>query len=639
LNTAVAVPFNGGAQSGLVVGVGAGVTFIRASLGGVSGSSPVTVTVATLVSIAVTPDNPSLNKGQRLQFKAMGIYSNNSTQDITAFALWSSSDAAVATVLTGGLAAPVAPGATTIQASLGGASGSTSLNVTSFGGVLTYHNDSARTGQDLNEMELTPSNVNVNSFGKLFSIPVDGEVHAQPLYVPDVSIPGEGVHNVVYVATENDTVYAFDADTPSGALWQTSSLGPGETAVPNSDIPAPGCYDVNPIIGITSTPVIDPTTQTIYVVAKSKLVSGSSTIYYQRLHALDISTGQERPGSPVEISATSAGTQVTFDPLLQLNRSGLALDNGVVYIGFGSHCDVGSYHGWLFAYDATQLKQVAVFNTTPGASEGGGIWQAGGAPPFDAAGNVYVMTGNGRFGAHSGGPDYGDSFLKLSLSGNALSVGDYFTPFNQGVLDSTDYDLGSSGPLLLPDSVGSAAHPHLMLGAGKQGMIYLLDRDNMGKFCGDCTSSDTQIVQEELSLTGSYGNFGNPVYWEGIVYFGATSDYLRAFSISDGVLSTNPISTSSTLFGFPGASQSISANGSTNGIVWALDTSHFGTPGPTILHAYLATNLADELYNSAQAPGGRDAAGNAVQFSVPTIANGKVYVGTQGELDVYGLLP
>jgi uncharacterized protein YjdB len=638
-DTAVATILSGGSQPGLATAVGSGTTTIQASLSGVSGSTALTVPAATLVSIAVTPANPSLAAGKTLQFKSTGTYSDNSTQDLTSAAAWTSSDTAVATILSGGsqtgLATAVSSGTTTIQASVSGVSGSTTLTVTAvsaFAGVLTYHNDSSRTGQNLDETVLTPSNVNTNTFGKLFSDPVDGYVYAQPLYVPGVSIAG-GTHNVVYVATENDTVYAFDADAAGAPLWQTSLLGPGESPVSDVDT---SCGDVGPSIGITSTPVIDPATNTIYLVAKSKLVSGSSTTYFQRLYALDITTGQERSGSPVEITGTAPGTQVAFDPLPELNRPGLALVNGVVYIAFGSQCDVKPFFGWLFGYDAAQLTQIAIFNTTP-TTYAGSIWQAGGAPSYDAAGNLYVITANGPF---DGVLNWGDSFLKLSLSGNTLAVDDYFAPFNQAELYSNDYDLGSAGALLLPDSVGSAAHPHLLIGAGKQGTIYLLDRDNLGKYCVDCTSTDTQIVQEvQGALTSSFDNFSNPAYFDGMVYFGATDESLRAFSIAGGVLSTSPVSVSPTTFGYPGTEPAVSANGSTNGIVWAIEAGQSGSTSSAVLHAYDATDLGKELYNSAQAANGRDTAGDGVKFTVPTVANGKVYVGTETELDVYGLLP
>lgn len=590
-----------------------------------------------LVSISVSPSAPSLLKGNTLQFTATGVYADSSSRDLTAYVTWSSSNSAVATIGNGGsemgLATAIAAGTTTIRGAVANFTSSTTLTVEDFGGVLTYHNDPARTGQNLDEVTLTPANVNVNTFGKLFSLRVDGYLYAQPLYVPGVTIPGKGVHNVVYVATENDTVYAFDADTPGPPLWKTGLLGPGETPVPAA---AMNCDDLVPVIGVTSTPVIDRSAGTIYVVAKSQVTAAAIPTMFYSIHALDITTGAERPGSPQAITASIERGFVTFDPRNELNRPGLALVDGAVYIAFGSLCDVTPYHGWLFAYDAATLSQLAVFNSTPNASEGA-IWQSGGAPSADSSGNVYVITGNGSFDADSGGQDYGDSFLKLTLSGNILSVIDYFTPFDQVNLSSNDLDLGSADALLLPDSAGSALHPHLLISASKGGTIYLLDRDNMGKLCDSCAASNTQIVQE---LPGAFsGNYSNPAYWNGLIYFGPDKGSLQAYSIANGVLSPSPVTSASVPFAYPGATPSISANGSSNGILWAIESSQFDAPGPAVLEAYLATNLADELYNSAQAPAGRDTAGDAVKFTAPTIANGKVYVGTQTELDVYGLLP
>ena len=499
-------------------------------------------------------------------------------------------------------------------------------------GVFTYHNDLARTGQNLNETILSPSNVNSASFGKLFANPVDGQVYAQPLYVANVVIPNQGIHNVVYVATENNTVYAFDADTHGAPLWQTSLSINGGTAVPSSDV---NCPDVVPVIGVTGTPVIDPTTNTLYVVAKTK--EGPS--YFQRLHALDIATGAEKFGGPVAIEATvsgtgdgSNGTTITFDPFQQLNRPGLALVNGVVYIAFGSHGDRDPYHGWILAYDASQLTQRGVFITTPNGNEGG-IWQAGGSIAVDEANNLYVMTGNGTFDANQpNGMDFGDSVLKLAQSGNTLSLVDYFTPFNQASLEADDTDLGSGAPMVLPNQSGSS----LLVGAGKEGTIYLLDRNQLGQFCSGC-SSDSQIVQSIPQ--GIHAKFSTPAYWNNTVYFLAIGDVLKAFALSDGRLSTSPTSQATTAFRFPGATPSVSANGTTGGIVWALQTDAFATNGPAVLHAYDATNVGIELYNSTQAPGGRDTLGPAVKFTVPTVVNGKVYVGTGNELDVFGLLP
>ena len=505
-------------------------------------------------------------------------------------------------------------------------------------GVFTYHNDLARTGQNLNETILTPANVNSASFGKKFFDPVDASIYGQPLYVANLAIPGRGTHNVVFVATENDTVYAFDADTQGPPLWQTSLLVNGGTAVPSSDVQ---CNDLVPLIGVTGTPVIDPTTNTLYVVAKTKEGTSSNPSYFHRLHALDITTGAEKFGGPVDITATVSGTgaggdgtSITFDPLTQLNRFGLALANGVVYVGFGSHCDNYPYHGWVIAYDAGQLTQAGVFISTPNG-ESGGIWQAGGSLAVDASNNFYVMTGNGTFDADQpGGTDLADSFLKLSQNGTTLAVADYFTPFDQATMQSQDIDLGSGGPMVLPDQTGTQ-YPHLLVGAGKEGTIYLLNRDNLGQYCSGCTS-DSQIVQ---SIPGALvGNFDTPAYWNNTVYFLGRDDVLKAFSLANGLLSTTPTSQGSAAFNFPGATPSVSANGSTNGIVWTLQTDAYGTNGPAVLHANDASNVANELYNSTQAAGSRDTLGAAVKFTVPTVVNGQVFVGTANELDVLGLL-
>src|SRR6266480_1976025 len=502
-------------------------------------------------------------------------------------------------------------------------------------GVFTYHNDLARTGQNLNETILSPSNVNSTSFGKLFADPVDGQVYAQPLYVANVVIPNQGIHNVVYVATENNTVYAFDADTRGAPLWRTSLSINGGTAVSSSDI---NCPDMVPVIGVTSTPVIDPTTNTLYVVAKTK----EGTSYFQRLHALDIVTGAEKFGGPVAIEATVSGTgdgsngaSITFDPFKQLNRPGLALVNGVVYISFASHCDLNPYHGWILAYDASQLTQRGVFITTPNGNEGG-IWQSGGSIAVDEANNLYVMTGNGTFDANRpNGMDVGDSVLKLVQGGNTLALVDYFTPFNQASLEANDTDLGSGAPMVLPNQSGAPVSS-LLVGAGKDGTIYLLNRNNLGQFCSGCTR-DSQIVQSIPSaLTG---NFSTPAFWNNTVYFLAEADVLKAFALSDGRLSTPPTSQATTKFGWPGATPSVSANGTTGGIVWALQTDAFATNDPAVLHAYDAKNVANELYSSNQAAGGRDTLGPAVKFTVPTVVNGKVYAATATELDVFGVLP
>ncbi len=504
--------------------------------------------------------------------------------------------------------------------------------------MLTYHNDNARTGHNLNETSLTPANVNSNSFGRLFSYSVDGQVYAQPLYVANVAITNKGPHNVVFIATEHDSVYAFDADTNAGSnaapLWQVSFIAPasGVTTVPNSET---GSADVSPEIGISSTPVIDAGTRTLYVEAKTKEAVGLATSYIHRLHALDLRSGAEKFGGPVMIGAAVPGTgdgndgggHVPFDGLRHINRPALLLLNGVVYIAYASHGDTSPYHGWVFGYDAQTLQRRAVFNTTPNGGLGG-IWQAGDGLAADLAGNMYCMTGNGTFNSTNG--SYGDSFLKLTLSGGNLNLVDYFTPFNQQSLSDRDADLGSGGVVVLPDAVGSLAHPHLLVGAGKEGKIYLLDRDNLGHFNA---TNDDQIVQ---TVTQAINNsFDTPAYFNNTLYYLGFGDVLKAFRFSGGLLLPNPISRAGTAFGVWGATPSISANGTNNAIVWALQTDAYASGGPAILHAYNATNVAEELYNSSQA-GSWDNPGGAVKFTVPTVANGKVYVGTSSRLSVFG---
>jgi hypothetical protein len=514
--------------------------------------------------------------------------------------------------------------------------------VSSTAGVFTYHNNLARTGLNPHETILTPENVNSRSFGKLFSNAVDGYVYAQPLYVPGVSLP-DGQHNLVFVATENDSVYAFDADQAGPPLWHASLLE-GGTPVPYTDF---GCDQIVPQVGITSTPVIDPGTRTLYVVAMVKFSSADGPTYAHRLHALDIATGEEKFGGPLSIAGSVRGTgegqvrgRVAFDPLPHLNRAGLALANGVVYIAFASHCDLKWFHGWVFAYNAgtnnasdspeanqaAKLRLRAAYNTTPNGFWGS-IWQAGAAPAIDAQGNIFVATGNGTFGR----VDYGNTLLKLRLRRNSLRAVDFFTPFDQKVLDKQDIDLGASGPILLPDQPGP--HPHLVVGVGKSGTIYVVNRDRMGRFVA--RGHDRQIVQVIRGAMAA--NYATPAYWNGHVYFGGLNEPLKAFSLTNGRLSTTADSQSPGIFQYPGTSPSISADGTENGVVWALQNDEHYRSGPAVLHAYDATDLSRELYNSS-ATGDRDAAGPAVKFTSPTIAGGKVYIGTQNSVDVYGLL-
>jgi hypothetical protein len=497
--------------------------------------------------------------------------------------------------------------------------------------VVTYRNSLARSGAYLDERILTPANVNPAQFGKVFSFPVDGQVYAQPLYLSHVTIPGKGAHNVVFVATEHNSVYAFEADSTTGmsdlALWHVNltDASAGETTVSASD--AMNCPSISPEIGITGTPVIDPSTNTLYVVAATR---GKET-FFHRLHALDVATGIERPGSPVVVTASVLGvggdffstSPVKFLPYFQKNRAGLLLLNGVVYTSWASHCDERSYHGWIIAFDARDLHQVSVFNTTPNSNRGA-IWMGGAAPSADAEGNIYVVSGNGTFDVDAGGADLGDSVIKLSSPG--LTLVDYFTPFNQLYLDRADIDLGSSGATLLPDTVGSVAHAHLLVSAGKEGRIYLLDRDRLGRYRAD---NDGQIVQ---SIQGAIGAlFAGPAYFRDTLYFAASNDRVKAFSISAARIGGSLSSQSSHVIAYPGAAPAISANGSANGIVWLAEGGAGG-----VLHAYDAANLAIELYNSEMNQA-RDSTGPLMKFSVPTIANGRVYVGTGDSLVVFGL--
>jgi PQQ-like domain len=511
--------------------------------------------------------------------------------------------------------------------------------------VLTYHNDNFRTGQNLQETKLTLSNVNVNSFGKLFTQPVDGQVYAQPLYMPNLTINGV-THNVVFVATENDSVYAFDADSNTGAnaapLWHAAFANPanGVTPVSSGDV---GCTNISPQIGITGTPVIDASGGTLFVVTKTAQVSGGTTKYYQRLHALNVTSGAEKFGGPFVIQATVPGNcspnsngHVVFSPLRQNQRAGLTLTKDALYVTWASHCDNNPYTGWVMAFSPTTGKLLDVFNDDPDMGDlsyecRGGIWQGGAAPAVDAAGNLFLATGNGYFNANTtGGLDYGDTQLKLKFSSTGFAVGDYFTPYNQSSLDSGDVDLGSGGVLLLPDQSGP--YQHLSVNAGKEGTIYLVNRDNMGKYN---SSGDTQIVQSLPNAIGS--EFGMPAYFNGMVYFGASYDSLKAFSLTSGLFASNPITQSTAVFYYPGPTVSISANGHTNAIVWAVEDDASGTGGPAVLYAYEATNLADALYDSNQ-NAARDQLGPAINFTVPTISNGKVYVGTGNSVSVFGLL-
>ncbi|HZP25399.1 MAG TPA: hypothetical protein VFB04_18300 [Terriglobales bacterium] len=482
--------------------------------------------------------------------------------------------------------------------------------------VLTYRNDDARDGANLNETILNPSNVNSGQFGKLLALPVDGQVYAQPLYLPNLTINGVQ-HNVVFVATENDTVYAFDADGGSQTpLWSMHLATPLQV---NDD------EGIKPLLGITSTPVIDPTSGTIYVLTDG-LESGHKKY---RLHALSVLDGSEKFGGPAVVTGTVPGNgwdsnngQITLETSCY-QRNGLALNpaSNAIYISFG-HCS----HGWVLAYDKASLQLTSIINVTPDGA-GGGLW--GGAPAVDdTTGDIYLITG---VDLGDPAPDYNDSAMRL---GSDLSVLDYFKPSDEQYLRDNDVDFGSGGVILMPDN--SSPYPHEVIGAGKKGVITVMNRDNMGGY-----GMTDHVIQEVQTGTQENDNvFSTPSFWNGSLYFHSSQDVVKQYSWypDTGLISTHAVSQGSTVFGGHGANTSVSASGTSDGILWELDTSNARNSGPAILHAYDATNLAHELYNSSQA-GGRDTAGAAVKFTVPTIADGHVYVGTATELDIYGLLP
>jgi Immunoglobulin domain/PQQ-like domain len=500
--------------------------------------------------------------------------------------------------------------------------------------VITYHYDNGRSGQNLNETILTPANVNATQFGKKGEFTVDGKVDAQPLYLSQVAINGQ-MKNVLYVATEHGSVYAFDADSINGAtstlLWKSSTLGSGETT---SD--TRGCSQVSPEIGITATPVIDRTRNAIYVVAMSKNASGS---YFQRLHALNLSTGAELFSGPQEITATypgtgdnSSGANVIFDPKQYKERPGLLQINGTIYTTWSSHCDIRPYTSWVMAFSADTLAQTSVLNLTPNGNDGG-IWMSGAGPAADTSGNLFFIIGNGTFDTTlnaSGFPvngDCGNCFVKLSTS-NGLKLADYFTPQNTVAESNADQDFGSGGGMVLVDVKDSGGTTrHLSVGAGKDAIIYVADRDNMGKF----NPNTDQIYQE---ISGQLGGavFAMPAFFNNTIYYGAVGDALKAFPVTSAMLAAAPSSQTTHQFAYPGTTPSVSANGTANGIVWAIENSG------AILFAYDAANLTTELYDSNQAANNRDHfSGN--KFITPVVVNGRVYVGTPNSVAVFGLLP
>lgn len=511
--------------------------------------------------------------------------------------------------------------------------------------VLTYHYDNSRSGLNSNETILTLANVGSPQFGRLFSQPVDGFVYAQPLYVSHLAIPGKGTHNVVFVATEGDSVYAFDADSNTGAnakpLWRASLLdahhGADPGATPVNMLAQLRCDAIIPVVGTTSTPVIDLGTGTMYVESFSR----EGRRFVHRLHALDIARGTEKFRGPVVIAGSVPGRgdgsvngKLAFDPSHHLNRPGLLLVNGIVYLAYSSHCDRPPAHGWVFAYDAATLTQKGTFVTTPNG-EHGGIWMSGAAPAADSSGNIFLTTGNGTFDPAAPGTELSDAVLKLALQNGKLSTLDYFIPYNYLRLNRHDQDLSAGGVLLLPDQPGS--HQHLLVIASKEGTIYLLDRDQLTAgnqhLCGKECASDTQIVQEIPNVFS--GMFGMPAYWNNTLYFCGNNEPLKAFSLRNGLLAATPISSSRETYQYPGAIPSLSSNGNSNGIVWTLETDAYESNGPAVLRAYDATNVSHTLYASNVKNG--DSPGGAVKFSVPVVVNGRVYVGAAGRISVYGL--
>jgi chitodextrinase len=619
------------------------------NLSGFSNTSTTSTQVAGSISVAISPRRGGITTSQMLPFTA-GVSNDVGSAGVT----WTRTGGTLSSqTATSATFSSASAGSFTITATSNAdntKSASATIGVTDLIGVVTYHNNPSRDGTNTKEYALTTSNVNSSSFGKLFSCPVDGEVYAQPLWVPNLAI-GVGNHNVIFVATQNDSVYAFDADAkPCVQYWKKSFLGTGITPVPPTDTGE--AFDINRKIGITGTPVIDAASKTLYVVAKTK--EGTAN-YHQRLHALSLIDGGEKFNGPVDITpaitvpgsgdtgdssvgCTATSGNVPFCPLREGQRAGLALVGGNVYVAWASHGDVQPYHGWIMSFNASNLAQPpVVFNDSPNGREGG-IWMSGGAPAFDSSNNIYVITGNGDY---DGSKDFGDSFLKLNSS---LVLQDWFTPSVQGALDSSDWDLGAGGAIVLVDLPTSAV-PHILIGGGKGtnqlGQLYVVNRDNLGK------NAATDNVVQEFDMGGMI--YSTAAFWQNTMYIAAVGQKLNAFALdtSTSKFNTTATSHSSRSFGYPGATPAVSSgnNASGTGIVWALDTNSTsaanasGRDGPAVLFAYDALNLATLLYSSDTTAGAANAAGNAVKFCVLAVANGKVYVGTQTELTVYGLIP
>ena len=612
-----------------------------------SSAATLTVNPVSGVTVTLSPRRAAVTTGVGQTFTATVTGSANTavTWSVDGVAGGSNS---VGTISSGGVYSPSAgAGSHTVTATSvvnTSASASSGVVVTDLTGVLTQRYDNARDGQNAQEYALSSAVLTSGAFGKLFSCAIsDGPVYAQPLYVANLAISG-GTHNVVLVATQQNTVYAFDADAPSCTTYWKMTLEPaGATPTPNNGNQGDG--DINGPYGIFGTPVIDLATHMLYAVA-STLDNGATFNY--RLHALDLATGTEKPSSPVVISGKVS--TITFDPSVHMQRPALLLSGSTVYVAFGSYGDANTYFGWVMGYDKTALTPAGVFNTAPNSSEstGAAIWMAGAGPAADSSGNIYLSTANGPFNVTSLPPlapndNFGDTLVKLA---SGLSVADFFTPHNQSTLDGSDLDFGSAGVMLLPDAVGSTAHPHLAVASDKESNLYMVDRDNLGQYNG-VTNTNVQTV----TVNGSGGSittgfFTTASYWNGNLYVGAVGDNVKVYPIGNGVLASMPAAQSPETYGYPGVNVVISAAGAsaTTAIAWALDTNASGTgtsgaggTGPAILRAYDATSLGKALWSSSTLAA--DKCGNAVKFVVPTVANGKVYVVGTNQLTVYGLLP
>lgn len=634
------------------------------SCSGAAGTSSAVQVTVSVVTVSVSPRVSAVTQLQTQQFTATVSGGGAASWAVDNI---SGGNSSVGLISSTGVYTPgTMVGSHSIVASVvanSSITASAQVFVTDLPGVYTYHNDLARDGANMQEYALSPSNVNTANFGKRFSCIVDGAVYAQPLWVAGLTING-AVHNVVFVATAHDGLYAFDADaSPCVTLWSVSLIdgahgaNAGETTVPSGPtghLVGSGAGDITPEVGVIGTPVIDPARGILYVVSKS--VSADHSTFYQRLHAIDLLSGHEQPGSPVIISATYPGTgdgssTTTFSARQQNQRAGLALVGSTVYICWAAHEDNMPYYGWIigYSYSGGAFTRTAALNVTPNVGYGG-IWMGGGAPAADPSVNndLYVLTGNGGFDATSGtapNNDYGDSLLQVRPGASTLSVAGYFTPSDQDSDRINDYDFGSGGAAILADLSGAPV-AHLIIGGGKDGSLYVLNRDLLGGFSPtDAGAAQVLHLGHQLFVTGAYWN---------LRYFVAGVDGpLTAYLLNPAGPQFTPNGVTSSVFGFPGSTPSISALGTQSGIAWALDNQAYCTDqssscGPAVLHAYNATNLTQELWNSSMTAG--DAAGNAVKFSVPTVANGKVYVGTRGnnngvsgtvsgELDVYGLKP